>query len=217
MDNGVVQKIKKLLALSDSNNQHEAESAMLKAQELLAKHNISLADIKDSSPRTVVEDVTDFTFTKAKWKALLANIIAKNFKCMCFIKTRRTNNIVFLGTSEDVAVCKVMFEYAVDAIKIETKKMAYTYRKSGYSTNGLESDYALGFARGLNNKFEEQKTAHQEWGLVLTVPQEVINTYKNMEFKKTISPQEYRGNRDVYLEGIEAGKNFDINRLGCKN
>lgn len=37
------EKIKKLLALSKSPNEHEAQSALAKAQQLMAEHKISMA------------------------------------------------------------------------------------------------------------------------------------------------------------------------------
>lgn len=35
------EKIKKLLALSESSNEHEAKAALLKARELMAEHNLN--------------------------------------------------------------------------------------------------------------------------------------------------------------------------------
>ena len=39
------EKIKKLLALSESSNEHEAKSALLKAKKLMAEHKLSLIHI----------------------------------------------------------------------------------------------------------------------------------------------------------------------------
>lgn len=41
------EKIKKLLALSKSPNEHEAQSALAKAQQLMAEHKISMAEVED--------------------------------------------------------------------------------------------------------------------------------------------------------------------------
>ncbi|MDX8430949.1 MAG: DUF2786 domain-containing protein [Candidatus Algichlamydia australiensis] len=59
----IVQKIKKLLALSSSNNPHEAQNATLKAQELLLKHQIThLNEETDMVMRRI------FTFKRASSK-----------------------------------------------------------------------------------------------------------------------------------------------------
>lgn len=49
----IANKIKKLLALSQSPNEAEAIAASQKAQELLTRHNLSMADLADSSQEDV--------------------------------------------------------------------------------------------------------------------------------------------------------------------
>jgi hypothetical protein len=46
----IIEKIAKLLRLSKSSNEHEAALALARAHELLQKHNLSMAEIKDESP-----------------------------------------------------------------------------------------------------------------------------------------------------------------------
>ncbi len=45
---GIIRKIQRLLALGQSPNEAEANLAMAKAQELLAKHNLEAAMVKDA-------------------------------------------------------------------------------------------------------------------------------------------------------------------------
>lgn len=45
------EKIKKLLALSKSPNEHEAQSALAKAQQLMAEHKISMAEVEDKEKK----------------------------------------------------------------------------------------------------------------------------------------------------------------------
>ena len=214
MEQEIVKKIKKLLALSQSDNKHEAESAMLKAQELLVKYNLEIKEVNEFKEQDVNEDITEITFTKAKWKGKLAGLIANNFKCKMYYMTYRHHAVTFLGLDEDVSICKVMTEYAIKLIKSESKKIAKNYRDNGLSTKGIENDFALGFIEGLRKKFNEQKANNQEWGLVLVIPKEVQQVYSNIKFNgKGVKPPEYTGHKDVYYEGVEVGENFGINRL----
>lgn len=209
----IILRIKKLLALSESSNEYEAKSAMLKAQELLIKHKLSMREVEDCNDLkiNVIENKTNITFTKAKWKARLAYVIAENFGCYSFFRTNRTHAITFMGRDEDVTVCTIVLEYAIDCINSVIKKLRYEYIKDGYSTKGLENDYALGFIEGLNKAFEKQKEANQEWGLVLVKDKAVIDEYNNKEFKGTINTNtKFEGFRDVYYQGIEDGENFSI-------
>lgn len=47
MDTAVILEVKKLLALGESSNEHEAKLAIFRAQELLAKHKLPLKEIKE--------------------------------------------------------------------------------------------------------------------------------------------------------------------------
>lgn len=47
MEKDCREKIKKLLALAESPNEHEAKAALLKAKELMAEHKLSEMDVKD--------------------------------------------------------------------------------------------------------------------------------------------------------------------------
>ena len=213
MDNKIIDKIRKLLALSKSNNVHEAELSMLKAQELLVKYKLSLKEVKEIKiiNSAIKENISKITFTKAKWKAELAQLIADNFGCYLYLKTKRTNTITFLGREEDVEVCNIVFEYAIDCIYSVVKRLKYQYLRDCNSTKGLENDYAIGFIAGLHIKFEEQKKANQEWGLVLVKDKELVEAYESIKFKSTIyTDTEFHGHSEAYEKGHEDGKNFCI-------
>lgn len=207
----IILRIKKLLALSKSSNEYESKAAMLKAQELLVKHKISMREIEDHTDINVIEGESNITFRKGKWKGRLASLIAENFGCYNFYRTSRSHTIVFMGKDEDVTVCKIVLEYAVDSINSVVKKLRYQYRKEGYSTKGLENDYALGFIEGLAELFEKQKQENQEWGLVLVKGREVVEAYEKKEFTGTININtKFQGFNDAYFKGVEDGEKFSI-------
>lgn len=186
MDTKLIEKIKKLLALSESSNEHEAELSMLKAQELLAKHKLSLKEVKEFKiiNSAIKENISKISFTKAKWKAQLARLIADNFGCYLYFKTRRSHTITFFGREEDIAVCNIVLEYAVDCIDSVVKRLKYQYIRDGYSTRGLENDYAIGFITGLQRKFEEQKKVNQEWGLFLLKTKKLLKRMSKSNSKE---------------------------------
>ena len=57
------EKIKKLLALSKSPNEHEAQSALAKAQQLMAEHKISMAEVEDKEKRKANEHSAGITYS----------------------------------------------------------------------------------------------------------------------------------------------------------
>lgn len=213
MDTKIVQRVQKLLALSESSNEHEARLAMLKAQEILVKHKLSLKEVKEfkMSNSAIKKKASTVSFTKARWKAQLASLIADNFGCYCYLKTRHTHFVIFFGREEDVTVCNIVLEYAVDCINSSVRKLRYKYSRLGHSTKGLENDYAMGFINGLNKAFEKQKRTNEKWALVLLKDKEVVDAYAEIEFTKTIDTNiKFRGFSDEYYQGIEDGKGFSI-------
>lgn len=209
----IILKIKKLLALSESSNQYEAKVAMLKAQELLVKHKFSMEEVKEHKNVIVKEKKTDISFTKAKWKGKLASLIAENFRCYLYYKTRYNHTIVFVGKDEDVIVCKIVLEYAIDTINSIVERLRYQYRKEGCSTKGLENDFALGFIEGLKIAFERQKEENREWGLVLAKDKEVVDYYNDLSrnFKGTVyTNTRFQGFNKAYFKGKEIGESFSI-------
>ncbi|SFC50998.1 DUF2786 domain-containing protein [Clostridium uliginosum] len=213
MNTKIVEKIQKLLALSESSNENEAQLSLLKAQELLAKHKLSLKEVKEfrAYNSAIKEKISSVSFTKAKWKAELARLISDNFGCYYYFRTKRTHTITFFGREEDVIVCNIILEYAIDCINSRVKQLRYQYSKEGYSTKGLENDYALGFIYGLTQKFEKQKKAHEEWGMVLVKDSEVVEAHNNIKFTKSINTKiQFKGYIEAYNKGQEDGKDFSI-------
>jgi hypothetical protein len=213
MSTKIIEKIQKLLSLSESSNENEARVAMLKAQELLAKHKLSIQEVKDIEVinSKIKYHKSSTTFTKAKWKGRLASIIAENFGCYMYFSSCRTNTIVFFGREEDIIVCNLVFEYALDCISSSVKRIQNKYKKDGLSVKGLENDYALGFIRGLTKQFDEQKKNNQEWGLVLVKDEEVVNAFENIKFDGKVKAElKFSGHAEVALMGEEEGKKFRI-------
>jgi len=212
MDEKLIKKIQKLLALSESNNEHEAQTAMLKAQELLLKHKLSLKKVKEfKTYSSVKEKKTKISFKKAKWKGELASLIGDNFGCYVFFKTRYSHTITFLGKEEDIVICNIMLEYAIDCVTSTVKKLKYQYQKKGYSTRGIENDYAIGFISGLSKKFEEQKQTNQKWGLIPLIDKKVTEAYNKINFRKKVNVDiSFQGYNEVLEQGYEDGKQFSI-------
>ncbi|WP_315075151.1 DUF2786 domain-containing protein [uncultured Clostridium sp.] len=213
MDIKIIEKIQKLLALSESSNENEAQLSLLKAQELLVKHKLSLKEVKEFKiyNSSIKEKISNISFTKAKWKAKLGRLIADNFGCYMYFKTHRKQTITFFGREEDIIVCTIVLEYAIDSINSKVKRLRYQYSRDGYTTRGLENDYALGFIAGLQEKFEEQKRKNQEWGLVLAKDPEVVEAHENIVFKGSINTAtSFKGYEQAYNEGKEDGEKFSI-------
>ncbi|MCR3761435.1 DUF2786 domain-containing protein [Clostridium felsineum] len=213
MNNKIIEKIQKLLSLSESSNENEAKLAMIKAQELLIKYKLSLKEVTNYSVNNSIieEKVSKVSFTKARWKGYLAKIIADNFGCYNYYKRRRTNTIIFFGKEEDIIICDIVLNYAIDSINSIVKRLKYEYSKKKISTKGIENDYALGFIDGLQESFEIQKKSNTKWAIVLAKDKEVTKEHNRIKFNGKISMKvKYNGYNHIYFKGHEDGKKFSI-------
>ena len=100
------EKIKKLLALAESPNEHEAKAALLKARQLMAEHKLMEAEVKDVEKQVVKEVWTDITCSKRRnpWVVHLSAAIGGNYCCKGCRRHRpgeQTQQIGFIGFEDD--------------------------------------------------------------------------------------------------------------------
>ena len=206
-------KIRKLLSLAQSDNDHEAKSALLKAKQLMAEHKIAEIDLVDAINQKVNRIHTGISHTchTKPWLAILARVIADNYCCKDYIskyKGSQTKEVCFVGLEDDVELCNEIFKYAVDTIEVNTKKLLKGKSKYGARYKKIITDsYANGFIEGLKEAFTKQQD-ESDWGLVMVTPQEVIDNMSDMKHFRSVS-HNYGQENSAYNKGSEDGKNFE--------
>lgn len=174
-NNKIIERIEKLIALSGSNNENEAKAAMLKAQELMAKYEISRDQLEEKE-RPVV-GFTSGSF-RDEWINMVSGVIADNFRCRSIsiirIGSGGAFRIRFYGYEEDAEICVNIFNYAIKVIrkKFGVLRAIYTEAKREFGRNE-KMNYVLGFCHGLSKNFEEQKKQSQSFALALVTPKAV--------------------------------------------
>ena len=216
------EKIRKLLALAESNNEHEAKAALLKARELMAEYKIEEYEVVDAKSRKVKRVYTEYFWTKRGefWIGALADIIAVNY-CLRSAsqipyKGAQKRQIFFIGLEDDVDLCAKIFEYAVDSARkfgnLYLKDKYNGYKLTSQDKNRVKNSYAVGFTKGVREAFEKQKAETETgWGLVMVIPKEVNDNC--IGFKEDT----YRSRnrviyRDIRDDGYKEGCRFNPNR-----
>ena len=202
MDNTkIIDKIKKLLALGEHNpNENEAQSAILKAHEMMAAHGISAVSTD--------EDISYSTEScehkgDRKFRRNLAAIIAPNFRCHNYLSDGR---VMFFGRSNDAKIAKEAFEYAYAYAYRESNRLYAEYRKRGLNARGVVNSYAIGFVRGLKEKLDAQSTA-----LMVIIPPDVDSEYDELGKKLNLRTSSFklstsRANGAAYNQGLADGR-----------
>lgn len=215
-------KIRKLLALAQSQEKGEAEAALLKARELMAKHKLTEADLEGTKKQVVRDVKTDITCSKRRdpWIVDLSAVIGERY---CYkgyrthYKGQQTQAIGFIGLEDDVEVCVAIFKYAVDCIRAGVKNLKKELE--GYYTWYIKQQcdsYGFGFTKGIETALQGQDEEKRgEWGLVLVMPQEVGQAAQHLGKEEFKSRTEDTIDHRAYAQGYAEGKEFDpAHRLG---
>lgn len=210
----IIERILKVYNKSKNNpSEEEAKAALLKVQEMLAKYNLQLKDLKAEEKKPVIE--IELGKKCRWWHGGLARILATNLKCKSYtsnyIGGRR---IVFVGEELDVQICSETFKYIKNAITYNCKiHMSTRKLKLKERIKIAKESFITGFLNGLEYALDEQKACN-EWGLVLAAPIAVQEFYSNLNLttfrweKSTGDKNDERAYRDGYVKG----KEFDTNK-----
>src|SRR5262245_43821012 len=109
----VVERIRKLLALSTSANPNEAALAAEKAVELAQRHNLDLARIDGVPADPYVERSCDVGGA-SQWRWLLMSAVARANFCRALRRRERgrlLSSMFVIGEPHNVAVCEFLFDY----------------------------------------------------------------------------------------------------------
>lgn len=209
-------KIAKLLALSNSPNEKEAQAALLKARELMARHKLRPEDCQEGTDAKVVVKTIGVECTKLSdpWAVTLGGIIGKRYCCRAYRSHARGAKKVmvgFAGLEDDFELCRRIYMYAYDCIKSRCRRIQAQQRDScsGKEIREMCNAYGLGFCYGLEAAFQEQEQEHQEWGLVLAVPQAVNDAMSGMGKPSPYGKINADGWRAKYVNaGYAEGRKF---------
>lgn len=213
-----LKKIKYALALSESNNINEAQSAMLFAQKLMVKYCISESDLSEHEEKQAMKKIRTISIVQDKARLMwyekqLAQVIATNFKVVCYSSGSRTasKKINYMGLEEDVEIAQEVFAFAFNRMttfadnevkRIESKERSY---KSSF-----KNDFYRGFIDGLDKAFKQQVETN-DWGLVLVLDSLVVKEREKLNLvtkKPTGIPPKFSNDKSLYNEGYRHGNDF---------
>lgn len=231
----VVDRIKKLFALSKSPNENEAALALSRAQELMFKYNVEQEDLVTDEVDEIVEITFKVTARFSEYKNTLAYWIGQAFmvKPLLFkmkevkYPSRTVHHIKFIGTKSDLSVATFVYGYLVDII--DAKALEYYHsiksilgKHSPSESRKIKSDYSRGFVLALTEKFKaiiklKMRNIYTEQvsNALVVVKEARIQKYiddKEMDIKdrkggsSDINPNHYYSGKDAgEKQGIHAG------------
>ena len=145
--NKVFDRIKKLLKLSESENVHEAETALQRANDLMKQYSIDQADVSDSPETGKAKHEVVSLNTSSEWALLLAWYVCGAFGVHAIstgtkqVRRGRKNNykatqeMYMFGTDARIKTTKIMVDFAVETVTRLTKA-----ERKRISREGLQTD-----------------------------------------------------------------------------
>lgn len=168
ISDSLVNKIRGLLRLTKSNNQHEAELAMQRAKALCVKYDLDLASIDPNKTKNTEEPIIkgdNVSLGKRmcvcqKW---VSNLLQCHFnvKIIYFGNRRYGQHIVFVGRKRDIDIATYLNEF-LNREFLELWRQYYVKNKP-MVTLEHRGGYIAGLATGLGEKISEsQKNTEEE-------------------------------------------------------
>lgn len=177
MDNKIIEKIQNLLELAyDAPNDEEGQTALLMAQRLMVKHNLSMNDLTNSkTQKDIGETIGTWEYRLPWWKEKLAGILGENFRCKT-IRRRLPEDgitqIIFFGYQSDAEFCSKVYEGALLYLKYRLKRLFPIVSRARWKD--YKKSYLLGFLNGIDQRFQDQAQSSEEFGLMVKIPAEVL-------------------------------------------
>lgn len=153
MEEKVVDKIRKLLALSTSPNEAEAAAAFEKAHALLRMYNLSMADIHDA-PESAVTETTIAGKSEQKWRSRLLHLVATNNYCaMAVMKGIGNFSYQIFGREANVASTLIMYDYLSKTVRRISERAREIVPNFSYV------DFRFAMIERLGERMEEMRKA----------------------------------------------------------
>ena len=215
----ILLKVKKLMALAQSRNQHEAEAAMAKAYEFIAKYNMDLLaghehrdfiSIFLGSPvlRHFREEyqlsrlLQDFYFVDGIW---IPSYVMK--------KGKMGRVLEISGTLQNIRIAS----YVYDFINHFIDSQWHTYNQKKGLNRYRKTDFALGVISGFRLKLQlqnkKQNNMENKLGLI-KIKDTLLQEYINHRYPRisTIRNKAVREDIHVLQDGISVGKKLVIHK-----
>ena len=207
----IVERVRKLLALATSANQHEAEAAMNAAQALLLRYNLDA--LGTSGTRIECRTLGEPGLRHSEEEKLLASIVTKHFFVKAiwirvYLQDRSAWGTVLevCGTHENVEMSAYVHHFLQ-----ETTVRLWEQHGAGHTRTSL-ARFRAGAYLGFFQKLAEQATKHASTGLVWVGDAAVDEVFEQRHPRvRTVRSAGFRRDSDFH-SGKTAGRQIVLHR-----
>lgn len=211
MDGKVLDKIKKLLALGQSTNPHEAANAVCKAQQLMQEYQLTMQDVELTSIGEVATKMTNTSRKQPRWHVGLIHVVCSAFGVAPFVEYHLGAEPVckFIGRHEKIEVA--VYFYIVLSRKIKQARRQYLSalsRRTKAANRTARADlFCEGWVYGVAHNIAKPAQSEKEEGLI---KEYIRQKYPFViEAKSRATNIKYEG--DSLHKGYAAGMEVEVN------
>lgn len=215
----ILDRIRKLLALGESDNPHEAALAMARAAALMEKHQIAEADVDGGGDEDVIEETFGFPGshrsgdlkTKSTWQGELAAVVSRAFGCAAVWRTSRQGpnkraRIVIAGRKQDVAAAIAAKDFCHREIDRLTAKFSNGQGRS------FGVAFRVGAVQAIREAIDEERAAlrAEMQGQVSETALVIVDTRSDAAMESFGEVRKSRSNLEpdalAFMQGRSAGQ-----------
>lgn len=222
-EEGILRRVQRLLALTQSTNEHEALAAMKKVIELQEKYQLDLM-------RVARTDEFDSLLIEHKLKRLpafhsrLASILINYFSVQVVFTTLYDKGrmcvfqaIEILGRHENVKIAEYVYWYLYN-----TLYMLWLQYQNMSGAKGLSAKltYYLGVLKGFEEKLHEQKykgsevknQSNEQEKSLIKKEEKLLDRFMKEKYPRLHSKKTYQrsSDRSIFNDGFSKGKTLEI-------
>jgi hypothetical protein len=160
MSQAIIDRVKRLLALTSSSNQYEAANAAAIANRLIDEYRLSIADLTESSAELdpMIEDSESVYETGRiiPWKSHLVSTLAAHYGCACYNSVtypqgRKVSHMKLVGRKSDVELAR----YMIGWLMLECQRLCDMEGRGQGKI--FASSYCQGFVAGVSAQLKTSR------------------------------------------------------------
>lgn len=214
MDEKILKKIKKCLALAKSSNPHEAATALRQAQALMREHGISADDVDLSNVREHTSNTSDAANTPPRWFSWLVTTINRAFGTDAIYTYGINNRVTFVGIDNSAEIASYAFNVLYrQAKKDRNDHIASLSNRCKKTTKTRKGDvFAEAWVAAVESKIIKFALPPEHKQLIATYK---ANRHTDLTDMQARAPKPSNGKRDddyaSARAGYEKGKQAQLN------
>lgn len=208
----VIDKVKKLLALSESSDIHEASLASLKAKALIEEYKIEQYELNKAYKSNVESWIIKHGHKNPPLWLLDLHKGLSDFLHGAALIHKELPIFIFVGEEEDYAIYDYLYNYISRQVRLQTYKFQQERIKESKKdiTNEIAS-YAVGLVSNLIDRLKEKDVETTGTELVLLRKNEIqkfLDKVKPNKVNPDISGLSYK----QFAQGVSDGKKIPLQK-----